>query len=84
MTQASLGNRRTFRFPRLAILTMVLGYASTVLAIEVGRVISAGGFSDTTPVYRVVGALLAILAVPCIAAAVGSFISLVQQRKRRL
>jgi hypothetical protein len=82
MTQASLSNRRTFRFPRLAIFTMIVGYAGTVLAIEVGRTISAGGFSDTTPVYRVFGALAAIVAVPCIAAAVGSFISLLQQRRR--
>jgi cytochrome c biogenesis protein CcdA len=84
MTQASLSNGRTFRFPRLAILTMVLGYAGTVLASEVGRVSSAGDSPDTTPIYRVFGALLAVFAVPCIAAVIGSLISLAQQRKPRL
>jgi hypothetical protein len=81
MPQASLSDRRSFRFPRFAILTMVLGYASTVLAIEMGRVISTGDSPENTPIYRVFGALLAVLAVPCIAAAVGSFISFALKRK---
>ena len=83
MAEAPLSNRRTFRFPRFAILTMVLGYVSTVLAIEMGRAVSAGNSPYTAPVYLVVGALLAILAVPCIAVAVGSLISFAQQRKAK-
>ena len=83
MAEASLSNRRTFRFPRFAILTMVLGYVGTVLAIEMGRAVSAGDSPHTAPIYRVAGALLAILAVPCIAAAVGFLISFAQQRKAK-
>ena len=84
MAQVSLNNRRTFRFPRPAIVLMLLGFAGTVLAIETGRRISMGDSADATPIYPVLLApLLAVVAVPCVAAAVGYLISFVQQRKPR-
>jgi hypothetical protein len=83
MAQVSFNNRRTFRFPRPAMFLMLLGFAGTVLAIEMGRTISMGGSADTTSIYPVLRALLAVLAVPCVAVAIGYVISFVQQRKPR-
>ena len=82
MAQVSLNNRTVFRFPRPAIVLMLMGFAGTVFAIERGRAISAGDAAATTPIYSVLRALLAVVAVPCVAATVGYVISFVQQRKR--
>src|SRR5687768_16898331 len=81
MAQVSLNNRRAFRFPRPAIFLMLSGFAGSVFAIEMGRRISMGDSADSTPIYPVLRALLAVLAVPCVAVAVGHVISFVQQRK---
>ena len=56
MAQVSLNNRSVFRFPRPAIFLMLLGFAGTVLAIEMGRTISMGNSADTTPIYPVLRA----------------------------
>ena len=64
-------NRHAFRFPRPTIVFMLLGFVGTVLAIEMGRTISMGGTPDSTLIYSVLPKVLALLAVPFVAMAIG-------------
>ena len=76
MTQVQPGNRRVFRFPRFAIVFMLMGFVTTVFAIEMGRNISTGIPADVTTLWSVLPPLVMMGAVPLIAAAVAYAIAL--------
>ena len=70
---------RGFRFPRIAMAFMLLGFAGVVIAIEMGRAIAMGGRAYDFSAAAVLRPLFMIFAVPFVAAAVAYAIRFIQQ-----
>jgi hypothetical protein len=72
---------RSFRFPRVTIIVMILGYLATVLAIEIGKTVASGKPADATSLYSMFRPLLSLVAVPFVVVGVGYLISFLRSHR---